>query len=73
MDPLRDGLEAEAVKCLDPAVMPLAMRDAQVRLGDQVAVFGLGAIGLMATQMARIAGAERVMGSTLSRREGMWL
>jgi threonine dehydrogenase-like Zn-dependent dehydrogenase len=62
VDPLPDGLEAEAVVCLDPAVMALAMRDAQVRLGDQVAVFGLGAIGLMATQMARIAGADRVIG-----------
>ncbi len=62
VDPLPDGLEAEAVVCLDPAVMALAMRDAQVRLGDQVAVFGLGAIGLMAVQMARIAGADRVIG-----------
>src|SRR5918998_365660 len=62
VDPLPEGLEAEAVVCLDPAVMALAMRDAQVRLGDQVAVFGLGAIGLMAIQMARIAGADRVIG-----------
>src|SRR5688500_13294303 len=62
VDPLPDGLEAEAVVCLDPAVMALAMRDAQVRLGDQVAVFGLGAIGLMAVQMASIAGADRVIG-----------
>jgi threonine dehydrogenase-like Zn-dependent dehydrogenase len=62
VDPVPGGLEPEAVVCLDPAVMALAMRDAQVRLGDQVAVFGLGAIGLMATQMARIAGADRVIG-----------
>src|SRR5918998_2670527 len=62
VDPLPDGLEAEAVVCLDPTVMALAIRDAQIRLGDQVAVFGLGAIGLMAIQMARIAGADRVIG-----------
>jgi threonine dehydrogenase-like Zn-dependent dehydrogenase len=62
VDPLPDGLEAEAVVCLDPAVMALAIRDASIRLGDQVAVFGLGAIGLMAVQMARIAGADQVIG-----------
>ena len=42
--------------------MALAIRDASIRLGDQVAVFGLGAIGLMAVQMARIAGADQVIG-----------
>jgi threonine dehydrogenase-like Zn-dependent dehydrogenase len=62
VDPLPDGLEAEAVVCLDPAVMALAVRDASIRLGDQVAVFGLGAIGLMAVQLTRIAGADRVVG-----------
>jgi threonine dehydrogenase-like Zn-dependent dehydrogenase len=62
VDPLPDGLEPEAAVCLDPAVMALAMRDASIRLGDQVAVFGLGAIGLMVVQMARIAGADQVIG-----------
>src|SRR5829696_6362858 len=62
VDPLPEGLEAEGVVCLDPAVMALAMRDAAIRLGDQVAVFGLGAIGLMAVQLARLAGADRVIG-----------
>ena len=62
VDPLPDGLAPEAAVCLDPAVMALAMRDASIRLGDQVAVFGLGAIGLMAVQMARIAGADKVIG-----------
>jgi threonine dehydrogenase-like Zn-dependent dehydrogenase len=62
VDPVPGGLEPEAVVCLDPAVMALAMRDASIRLGDQVAVFGLGAIGLMAVQLARIAGADRVVG-----------
>src|SRR5215210_5244292 len=62
VDPLPDGLEAGAVVCLDPAVMALAMRDASIRLGDQDAVFGLGAIGRMAVQMSRIAGADRLTG-----------
>lgn len=70
-DPLPEGLSAEAAVCLDPAVMALAVRDAGIRLGDRVAVFGLGAIGLMAVQLARIAGAEQVIGLDLipARRE----
>jgi threonine dehydrogenase-like Zn-dependent dehydrogenase len=61
-DPLPDGLAPEAVVCLDPAVMAMGMRDADIRLGDHVAVFGLGAIGLMAVQLARLAGAATVIG-----------
>ena len=60
-DPLPDGMSPEAAVCLDPAVMALALRDARIALGDRVAVFGLGAIGLMAVQLARLAGAERVI------------
>ncbi len=60
-DPLPAGMTAEAAVCLDPAVMALAMRDARIGLGDRVAVFGLGAIGLMAVQLARLAGAAWVI------------
>ncbi|CAN5624782.1 zinc-binding alcohol dehydrogenase [soil metagenome] len=60
-DRLPDGLSAEAALCLDPVVMALAMRDAGINLGDRVAVFGLGAIGLIAVQIARLAGAETVI------------
>ncbi|MBA2278205.1 MAG: zinc-binding alcohol dehydrogenase [Chloroflexia bacterium] len=60
-DPLPAGLSAEAALCLDPAVMALAMRDAGIRLGDRVAVFGLGAIGLIAVQLARLSGADWVV------------
>src|SRR5512133_2524573 len=50
----------EAV-CLDPATVALGgIRDGNVRVGDRVAVFGLGAIGLMAVQLARVAGASFV-------------
>ncbi len=60
-DPLPEGMSAEAAVCLDPAVMAMAMRDARIGLGDRVAVFGLGAIGLMAIQLARLAGAGHVV------------
>jgi threonine dehydrogenase-like Zn-dependent dehydrogenase len=61
-DPLPEGLSAEAALCLDPVVMALAIRDAGIALGDRVAVFGLGAIGLICVQLARLAGADMVIG-----------
>jgi threonine dehydrogenase-like Zn-dependent dehydrogenase len=60
--PLPPGLSDEAAVCLDPADAALAMRDAHVRIGDRVAVFGLGAIGLMALQLCRLSGASLVVG-----------
>ena len=39
------------------------IRDGQVRLGERVAVFGLGAIGQMAVQMAKLSGARWVAAS----------
>ena len=51
----------EAV-CLDPATVALGgIRDGNIRLGDRVAIFGLGAIGLVAIQLARLAGASFVV------------
>jgi threonine dehydrogenase-like Zn-dependent dehydrogenase len=61
VDPLPEGLAPEVAVCLDPAVMALAVRDAGIKLGDRVAVFGLGAIGLLAVQLARLGGADQVM------------
>lgn len=56
-----NALSPESAVCVDPAhVAFVAMRDGNVRIGDHVAVFGLGAIGLMAVQTARCAGARRV-------------
>jgi threonine dehydrogenase-like Zn-dependent dehydrogenase len=60
-DQLPDGLSAGAALCLDPVVMALAIRDGGISLGDRVAVFGLGAIGLIAIQLARLAGADQVI------------
>lgn len=60
-DLLPEGLSPEAALCLDPVVMALAMRDGGIKLGDRVAIFGLGAIGLIAVQLARLAGASTVI------------
>ena len=54
--PLGDLQAADAV-CVDPAhVAFVAIRDGNVRIGDDVVIYGLGAIGLMAVQIARAAG-----------------
>ena len=51
----------EAV-CYDPAQFAMGgVRDGNVRLGDNVVVSGLGAIGLIAAQMAKLAGARMVI------------
>lgn len=60
--PAPEGLTDEALVCVDPALVALmGVREGSVRLGDTVAVFGLGAIGLMAVQMARLSGALMVV------------
>lgn len=57
-----DGMEAESIVYWDPAEFAVgAVRDANVRLGERVAVFGLGAIGLMVAQIAKLSGAELVI------------
>lgn len=56
------GMDWRSAVCLDPAEFAFnAVRDGHVRIGDAVAVFGLGAIGLMAVQLARLAGASIVV------------
>lgn len=60
--PLGTLTRQEAV-CIDPAFVALiAIRDGNVRLGDQVAVFGLGAIGQFAIQLCRVAGVRCLLG-----------
>lgn len=55
---LKEGISWKSAMLLDPAEFALGVvRDGHVRAGDSVAVFGLGAIGLVAVQFARIAGA----------------
>jgi threonine dehydrogenase-like Zn-dependent dehydrogenase len=60
LHPLGNLSEVDAV-AIDPAhVAFVAVRDGNIRIGDTVAVYGLGAIGLMAVQIARAGGARRV-------------
>lgn len=57
-----EGLSDEMLVCLDPAMVAFTgIREAKVTLGETVAVFGLGAIGLMTVQLARLSGATFVV------------
>ena len=57
-----DGVSAQALVYRQALVYALGgVRDGHVRLGDRVAVFGLGAIGQMAVQGARLSGARWVV------------
>jgi threonine dehydrogenase-like Zn-dependent dehydrogenase len=57
-----EQVDSEAMVFTDPARFALAaVHDAQIKLGDRVAVFGMGAIGLLAMQMARLNGAIQVL------------
>ena len=48
--------------CLDPAGFAVgAVRDGDIRLGDAVAVFGMGAIGLLVVQALKLAGATPII------------
>jgi len=56
------GLDAADAVCLDPALYACGViRDGRVGLGDEVVLFGLGAIGQMAVQLLRLAGCRRVV------------
>lgn len=58
-----EELSDEEMVCLDPAVVALmAVREGNVKIGEKVAVFGLGAIGLMAVQMGKLCGSSLVLG-----------
>jgi threonine dehydrogenase-like Zn-dependent dehydrogenase len=59
---LPEGVPWQAAVCLDPADFALgAIRDGHLRIGDAAAVFGLGAIGLLVVQLAKLAGAYPVI------------
>lgn len=66
--PLRDKLTVDQASELvtgHPAVALNAVHDAQIKLGDEVAITGLGDIGLIAVQLAKLNGAESVLASDL--------
>lgn len=63
VNPAPSELSDQEIVCIDPATVALmAVREGHVRLGDKVAVFGLGAIGLITVQMAKLSGAISVIG-----------
>lgn len=56
-----DDVSAQAIVYMEAATFALAgVRDGHVRVGDRVAVFGLGALGQMSVQVALLAGARWV-------------
>jgi threonine dehydrogenase-like Zn-dependent dehydrogenase len=59
--PLKKGMKPETALFTDPAIFALqAVHDAQIKVGDEVAVFGMGALGLLAVQIACMNGAEQI-------------
>jgi NADPH:quinone reductase-like Zn-dependent oxidoreductase len=55
---LPEGLPPERATMLQSATIALqAVHDASLKLGDRVAIFGLGTFGLLAVQLARLTGA----------------
>jgi threonine dehydrogenase-like Zn-dependent dehydrogenase len=55
---LQEGLPPERATMLQSATIALqAVHDASLKLGDRVAIFGLGTFGLLAVQLARLSGA----------------
>lgn len=62
VEPLPPEMGAFDALCLDPAFFAFAaVRDARARLGDDVVVSGLGAIGLFIVQMLRLSGCAHVI------------
>jgi len=58
-----ENISDEEIVCLDPALVAfMAIREGDIKLGDNVSVFGLGAIGLFIVQMAKLSGARVVIG-----------
>ena len=59
---LPDTVSWQSAVCIDPADFAFsAIRDGNVRIGDAVAVFSLGAIGLMAIQLLSQTGAHPII------------
>lgn len=56
------NLTPEAALLTDPAMFAIAIvHDAEVKIGDRVAIFGMGAIGLLAVEAAKLQGARTVI------------
>ena len=60
--PVCPSIDGETMIFTDPARFALAaVHDAEIKLGDRVAIYGMGAIGILASQMARLSGAVQVI------------
>jgi len=60
--PIPDNMSFEEAAMTEPTAVAIhALRRAHVEVGDSVAIFGPGTIGLLLAQWARAWGAERVM------------
>jgi threonine dehydrogenase-like Zn-dependent dehydrogenase len=47
--------------CFEPAFVAVhSIRESNIRFGDMVGIFGLGAIGLLAVRVAALSGAEKI-------------
>lgn len=68
-----DGVADEAAVLFALAIISLnGVRKAKIQLGESVAVFGLGPIGIWAAQFARLAGARPVIGVDLLPERREW-
>ncbi len=69
------GIAPETALCIEPAYVAFhCIRESNVRYGDTVAIVGLGAIGLLAVEMARAAGAAQIFAiDPLPRRRALAL
>ena len=60
--PVPDNLSYEEAAMTEPAAVAIhALRQAAIEMGDNVAIFGAGPIGLMLAQWAKAWGADKVM------------
>ena len=63
VEKIRNGMSFKDALCIEPATFAHgAIRDSHLRSGDRVGVFGLGAIGLLTIQMAKLQGAMIIVG-----------
>lgn len=68
-----DGVADEAAVLFALAIISLnGVRKAKIQLGESVAVFGLGPIGIWVAQFARLAGARPVIGVDLLPERREW-
>ena len=56
------GINIDMEVFVDPGIVALlAAHDGEIKVGDRVAIFGMGAIGLLTVQIAKLNGAEQVI------------